>query len=123
MKKLYTVGMSLLFACLALNAQAAKKVILDDLSSEQVEASKRVKVGEITCEFNQKVKISAHEKEGYFNLNVKSKDYVVYPVLTTTGAVRLENAKDGLMWLQIANKSMLMDTKKQKRIIDNCINE
>ncbi len=45
-------------------------------------------------------------------MNVKSKDYVLYPVLTNTGAVRLENAKDGLMWLQIANKSMLMDTKK-----------
>ena len=39
---------------------------------------------------------------------------------TTTGVIRLEDAKAGAVWLQLANKSMLMDQKKGRRLADEC---
>lgn len=43
------------------------------------------------------------------------------PVATTTGAVRLEDTKAGAVWLQIANKSMLMNQKLGQRMADECM--
>jgi len=44
----------------------------------------------------------------------------MYPVRTHTGALRLEDKKAGAVWLQLANKSMLMDQKKGRRVADDC---
>ncbi len=44
------------------------------------------------------------------------------PVLTSTGAIRLEDASSGAVWLQLANKSMLMDQKQGRRLADACMN-
>jgi hypothetical protein len=46
---------------------------------------------------------------------------VLAPEPTTTGAVRLEDKKNGLVWIQIANKSMLMNAKIGQRLVDNCV--
>jgi hypothetical protein len=43
------------------------------------------------------------------------------PVPTTTGAVRLEDTRAGAVWLQIANKSMLMNQKIGQRLADECM--
>ena len=40
---------------------------------------------------------------------------------TTSGAVRLEDAKSGLLWIQIPAKSMLMNAKVGRRVVDACI--
>ena len=34
--------------------------------------------------------------------------------------MRLEDKKAGAVWLQLANKSMLMDQKKGRRMADEC---
>jgi hypothetical protein len=39
---------------------------------------------------------------------------------TSTGALRLEDKRAGAVWLQLANKSMLMDQKKGRRVADEC---
>jgi hypothetical protein len=41
-------------------------------------------------------------------------------VSTLTGAIRLEDAAAGVVWLQLANKSMLMSQKLGKRLADAC---
>ena len=46
--------------------------------------------------------------------------YHMVPVATSTGAVRLEDAKGGAVWLQISNKSMLMNQKLGQRLADEC---
>jgi hypothetical protein len=46
--------------------------------------------------------------------------YHVSPVSTSTGAIRLEDAQAGAMWLQLANKSMLMNSKLGQRMADEC---
>jgi len=45
------------------------------------------------------------------------------PVLSSTGALRLEDVKGVGLLIQIANKSMLMDTKAGKRLVDDCVHE
>ena len=43
------------------------------------------------------------------------------PVLSTTGAVRLEDVKGETLMVQIATKSMLLNVKTARRIVDDCI--
>ncbi|HVQ04137.1 MAG TPA: hypothetical protein VMT14_11505, partial [Burkholderiaceae bacterium] len=40
---------------------------------------------------------------------------------TSTGALRLEDKKAGIVWLQIPSKSMLMNSKVGQRMVDNCL--
>jgi hypothetical protein len=103
-------------------AVAAKPAGLPELSAEQLSNAERVFTGANDCEFNQQVEVKpASEKPGYFNVAYKGKTYVMAPEPTTTGAVRLEDKKNGVMWLQIANKSMLMNAKAGRRMVDSCI--
>ena len=44
-------------------------------------------------------------------------------MLFRSGALRLEDVKGRTLFLQIANKSMLMDTKAGKRLVDACIHD
>jgi hypothetical protein len=95
---------------------------LADLSAEQLVNAERVLTGPQECEFNQTIAVeSASEKAGYFSISYKGKKYLLAPEPTTTGAVRLEDKKAGVVWLQIANKSMLMNSKIGQRMVDECI--
>jgi len=92
------------------------------LSSSQLETAKRVNTGDASCEFDQKVSVSTIDGQpGMFKVGYKNKSYTMVPEDTTTGAVRLEDKKNGVMWLQIANKSMLMNSKVGQRMVDNCM--
>ena len=44
----------------------------------------------------------------------------MHPVESRTGALRLEDPVRGALWLQLANKSMLMNQKEGKRLADEC---
>ena len=102
-------------------AAAKAPAALPDLSPEQLANAERVLVGKIECEFNQSVDVTAADKKGYFTLDFKGKKYTLAPEATTTGAVRLEDKKAGVVWLQIGNKSMLMNAKAGQRMVDNCV--
>ncbi|MEQ1806542.1 MAG: hypothetical protein ABL900_14300 [Burkholderiaceae bacterium] len=131
------LSMSCLAACLALGGLATAAVAASDppskpaakkaapaapsLSAGQISAADRVLTGKVKCEFDQSIDVAAVTgKKGYFNVAFKGKTYTMVPEATTTGAVRLEDKKAGMMWLQIANKSMLMNTKAGQRMVDNC---
>jgi len=43
------------------------------------------------------------------------------PVLSTTGAVLLEDVKGQTLMVQIASKSMLLNVKTRNRIVDACV--
>ena len=92
------------------------------LSSDQLHTADRVLLGQSRCEFDQAVNVAAVPgQKGWFNVEFKGKSYLMAPEATTTGAVRLEDKKNGMMWLQIANKSMLMNSKIGQRMVDNCV--
>ena len=49
------------------------------------------------------------------------RDRLMRPVLSTTGAVRLEDVKGETLMVQIATKSMLLNVKTARRIVDECV--
>jgi Ni/Co efflux regulator RcnB len=79
-----------------------------------------VYVGDIPCELGARVRIKPAKREGYFVVTHGINRFVMHPVESRTGAIRLEDPARGAMWLQLANKSMLMSQKEGKRLADEC---
>jgi hypothetical protein len=92
----------------------------DKLTPLELEIAKRVYVGDIACELGAKVVIKARKREGYFLVTHGINRFVMHPVESRTGAIRLEDPERGALYLQIANKSMLMNQKEGKRLADEC---
>ena len=95
--------------------------VTETISETQIQLASRVLTGTAQCEFNQGVNVEAvADKPGLFRVTYKQVAYVMVPYETTTGAVRLEDKKSGVVWLQIPTKSMLMDQAAGKRLVDSC---
>ena len=89
---------------------------------EQIDAAQRVYYGVYDCETNQKVDITADSKhEHYVEVKHLKSVYVMKPVLSTTGAIRLEDVRGEALMVQIAAKSMLLNVKTGQRIVDACV--
>ena len=92
------------------------------LSPAELEIAERVHVGRIPCELGAFVTVTADTATpGLFHVEGKGFKYHMSPVVTTTGTVRLEDQKGGAVWLQIGNKSMLMNQKLGQRLADECM--
>ncbi len=104
-------------------AKAAPKVEAEKpLSQGQLDVAPYVFTGAVHCDGDQNVQVSAVDgKPGHFKLAFGAKSYDLTPEETTTGAVRLEDRKAGVVWLQIPSKSMLMDAKAGRRLLDGCL--
>lgn len=90
---------------------------------EELAIAERVHKGQLPCELGASVRLEADTSQpGYFYLHGKGFRYRMHPVATSTGAIRLEDRKAGAVWLQLANKSMLMDQNKGRRLADECAN-
>ena len=91
------------------------------LSPGQLDAAKRVYVGAAQCDAGKSVTLSpVAGKEGHFTLQHGKARYTLVPEETSTGAVRLEDKKAGIVWIQIPAKSMLMNAKLGQRVADGC---
>jgi len=90
------------------------------LTDADREIAKQVFVGEIPCELGATVKLRAGHRDGVFVVSTKNYRFVMHPVESRTGAIRLEDPKRGAMWLQLGNKSMLMSQKLGQRLADEC---
>lgn len=98
---------------------AAAPVALGD---EELLLSTQVSVGNIPCELGQSVTLRADaDAPGYFHLQLKNQRFHLRPVMSATGALRLEDQARGAVWIQLANKSMLMDQKQGRRLADECM--
>ena len=90
------------------------------ISEADIEVAKQVHVGDIKCELGATVKVTPMKREGLFLVSTKGYRFRMHPVESRTGAIRLEDAKQGAMWLQLGNKSMLMSQKLGQRLADEC---
>ena len=89
---------------------------------EQIDAAERVYFGVYDCEFNQTIHIVASTKyPAYIDVKHLKADYLMKPVLSSTGAIRLEDTRGDTLMVQIANKSMLLNVKTGQRVVDDCI--
>ena len=83
------------------------------LQDDELALSARVSIGNIPCELGQSVNLRPDaDAPGYFHLR---------PVASATGALRLEDQARGAVWIQLANKSMLMDQRQGRRLADECM--
>ena len=95
----------------------------DALTPAEMAIAEHVYVGKLPCELGASVTLTADPKfPGFFSVTNKNLKFRMFPVVTTTGAIRLEDKKAGAVWLQLANKSMLMNQKLGQRLADNCVN-
>jgi hypothetical protein len=93
-------------------------------SDEQKAAATLAHLGDYACEFDQTVTVAGSAKhEGYLDVKLKAQTWVMKPVVSSTGALRLEDVKGRMLMIQIANKSMVMDTQIGQRLVDGCMHE
>lgn len=110
----------------AAQAQAVHKPVVraaveTPMGQEELSIAQRVHQGHLPCELGAAVRIEPDQiQPGYFNVQGKGFRYRMHPVATSTGAIRLEDKQAGAVWLQLANKSMLMDQRKGQRLADEC---
>ncbi len=106
----------------AKNVAAGIEAAEDALTPAELSIAERVYIGTLPCELGSAVTLTADAKRpGYFDVHGKNFKYRMFPVVTTTGAIRLEDHKAGAVWLQLANKSMLMNQKLGTRLADECV--
>jgi hypothetical protein len=90
--------------------------------NDQVQAADRVYYGVYDCEFKQTIEIVADTKyPSYVDVKHQKSEYLMKPVVSTTGAVRLEDTRGEILMVQIANKSMLLNVKTGHRLVDDCV--
>jgi hypothetical protein len=88
-------------------------------TAEQIDAAGRVYYD---CEFKQTVDITQSTKfPAYVEVRHGKTDYLMKPVLSSTGAVRLEDVRGETLMVQIASKSMLLNVKTAHRVVDDCV--
>ena len=91
------------------------------LNPAQLAIAKMVHTGTIKCELGASVTVTPDDKKpGFFTVGHGSAKYRVHPIESRTGAIRLEDPRAGVMWLQLGNKSMLMNQKVGQRLADEC---
>ena len=102
--------------------EVAPEPVADAATDEhKLAVAKQVHTGRIACELGAHVTVTpdaAHT--GGFVVQLGAHTFQMTPVVSSTGAVRLEDTKRGAMWLQLGNKSMLMNTKLGQRMADEC---
>lgn len=100
---------------------AAPAAPAEPLNAEQLAMADRVLTGTAACEFSQAVDVKpVSGQPGHFHVNFKGASYLMTPEETTTGAVRLADKRQGVVWIQIPAKSMMLNQKVGRRMVDSC---
>ena len=90
---------------------------------EQLAAAERVYYGTYECEMGKTAQVTTLPKfPGYAEVKSGTSTWLMKPVASSTGAIRLEDLKGRFLVIQIANKSMLFDSKSGQRVLDGCMN-
>jgi hypothetical protein len=80
-------------------------------------------VTDYSCELNNKITIYTNDKDtGHIALRWKNRLHRLERVGTTTGALRFENPKFGLIWIGIPSKGILLDSKLNRQLANECKN-
>lgn len=104
-------------------AAPAKEAEPPAASAEQLAAAERVYYGTYECEMGQTATVATMPKyPGYAEVKSGKQTWLMKPVASSTGAIRLEDLKERFLVIQIANKSMLFDSKTGQRVLDGCVN-
>jgi hypothetical protein len=79
------------------------------------------RVTEYTCELNNKVTIYSNDKDdAHIALRWKKRLHRLDRVGTTTGALRFENTNFRLVWIGIPSKGILLDSRLNRQLANEC---
>ena len=99
----------------AIEATTPTESLTQRLSPVELDIAKRI------CELGTDLHVSADERNpGFFNVTTGKRRFYMHPVESRTGAVRMEDGVRQAVFLQLGNKSMLMDQKAGQRVADDC---
>jgi len=81
------------------------------------------KVTEYACELNNKITIYTNEgDDSHIALRWKKRLHRMERVGTTTGAMRFENTNFRLVWIGIPSKGILLDSRLNRQLANECKN-
>ena len=95
---------------------------IDPLNPEQAEPDiTDTVVTEYACELNNKITIYTNEKDdAHIALRWKKRLHRLARVGTTTGAQRFENPFWGLIWIGIPAKGILLESRLNRQLANEC---
>jgi hypothetical protein len=76
--------------------------------------------GRFNCDMNNRVEVKMVDDQRHIDLTWKGHVYVMSPVATSTGALRFEDSRSGMVWIQIPTKSMLLNSKIGQQVANEC---
>jgi membrane-bound inhibitor of C-type lysozyme len=102
----------------------AKKAKADTPAGVTAEDEPNVKddnVADYNCELGNKVTVYTNDKdEEHIAVRWKQRLHRLTRVGTTTGAKRFENKNYGLIWIGIPAKGMLLDSRQNRQLANEC---
>lgn len=109
-------------AAAAAAAAAAVAAAADPLEVNEPDITD-TKVTEYACELGNKITIYTNETDGsHIALRWKQRLHRLARIGTTTGALRFENPHYGLIWIGIPSKGILLDSKLNRQLANECKN-
>lgn|GEM_PF-986629 len=102
----------------------AQRAALPEADETQKEAAGLVYYGKYVCDQKWEIHVErSTESPGYVDVRYQKDVWVMKPVASATGAVRLEDMKQQTLLVQIPSKSMLLNTRTGQRLVDSCVGE
>ena len=122
-----TLALGALTLCLAPGAQAATAAHAAHAAAANPDADEPDTTGSTTIEFNcelgNKITIYSNaDDDRHIALRWKKRLHRLTRVGTSTGANRFENPLFGLIWIGIPAKGMLLDSKQNRQLANECKN-
>ncbi|MDO4904810.1 MAG: hypothetical protein Q4A16_04560 [Lautropia sp.] len=106
----------------AAGTAATAALVVPAADAQQIDSLQAVMLGTSLCEFNQQIHVATSTQyPGYVDLSFKNKRWLMKPVLSPTGALRLEDVGAEALLIQIRNKSMVMNQRTGQRMVDGCV--
>lgn len=93
---------------------------VDDKNDPEPDITDTV-VTQYSCELGNKITIYTHAGDGeHIALRWKNRVHRMNRVATTTGAQRFENPVYGIIWIGIPAKGILLDSKRNHQLANEC---
>ena len=109
-------------AAAAATAAAAAAVAANPLEVNEPDITD-TRVTEYACELGNKITIYTNETDdSHIALRWKQRLHRLARIGTTTGALRFENPHYGLIWIGIPAKGILLDSKLNRQLANECKN-
>jgi len=106
----------------AAGTAAAAAVAADPLEVNEPDITD-TKTTEYDCELGNKITIYTNDNDAaHIALRWKTRLHRLARIGTTTGALRFENPHYGLIWIGIPSKGILLDSKLNRQLANECKN-